>query len=94
MQRRIAQLYMTDMKDQIIVNLPKDTTFQMRINSEVKSSLEELYGKCGLTMSDAVNCFFQQSLNQCGMPIMLQENNDFVNRMLAYMERLENMEAK
>lgn len=77
------------MKEQIIVDLQKDTTFQMRINSEVKGRLEELYGKCGLTMTDAVNCFFQQSLNQGGIPIMMTENNDTVKRLLAYLEKID-----
>ena len=82
------------MKEKIIVELQKDSTFQMRINSEIKSSLEELYGKCGLTMTDAVNCFFQQSLNQGGMPIMMTTNNDSFNRLLTYLEKLSGIESQ
>ncbi len=77
------------MSEQIIVDLQKDTTFQMRINSEVKSRLEELYGKCGMTMTDAVNCFFQQSLNQGGMPIIMRESNSSFDRLLSYLEKIE-----
>ena len=81
------------MKEKIIVELQKDSTFQMRINSEIKSSLEELYGKCGLTMTDAVNCFFQQSLNQGGMPIMMTNNESF-NRLFTYLEKLSEIESQ
>ena len=82
------------MKEKIIVELQKDSTFQMRINSEIKSSLEELYGKCGLTMTDAVNCFFQQSLNQEGMPFMMTTNNDSFNRLFTYLEKLSEIESQ
>ena len=46
-----------------IVDAPKTGTFQMRINPEVKKQVESLYAKCGMTLTDAVNAFFQQSLN-------------------------------
>ena len=52
-----------------IVDAPKTGTFQMRINPEVKKQVESLYAKCGMTLTDAVNAFFQQSLNVGGLPL-------------------------
>ena len=43
-----------------IVDAPKTGTFQMRINPEVKKQVESLYAKCGMTLTDAVNAFFQE----------------------------------
>ena len=42
---------------------PKDTTFQVRINSQIKKTVEEIYAKAGMTLTDAFNTFIQQSLN-------------------------------
>ena len=53
-----------------IVDAPKTGTFQMRINPEVKKQVESLYAKCGMTLTDAVNAFFQQSLNVGGLPFI------------------------
>ena len=46
-----------------IVTSPKNAVFQIRLNQEIKSAVEELYAACGLTLTDAVNLFIQQSLN-------------------------------
>ena len=46
-----------------IVSSPKTDMFRMRINSEVRQNLEAVYAKNGLILTDAVNVFFQQSLN-------------------------------
>ncbi len=54
---------------------PKDATFQVRINSEIKRSVEEIYAKVGLTLTDAFNAFLQQSINAEGLPFLLTLNN-------------------
>lgn len=38
---------------------PKDSTFQMRINLEIKERVERIYANCGTTLTDAVNTFLQ-----------------------------------
>lgn len=58
-----------------IIEAPKTGTFQMRINPEVKKQVESLYAKCGMTLTDAVNAFFQQSLNVGGLPFLMNENS-------------------
>ena len=40
-----------------VANAPKTSTFQMRINPEIKQQVEEVYAKQGLTFTDAVNIF-------------------------------------
>ena len=34
---------------------PKDSTFQVRINSEIKRAVEDIYAKTGMTLTDAFN---------------------------------------
>ena len=46
-----------------VINAQKDDVFRIRMNSEIKSELEEVFAKNGLTLTDAVNVFFQQALN-------------------------------
>ena len=46
----------------------KDTNFNMRINKQKKTSLEDLYSKLGMTLPEAVNVFFEKSLMVGGIP--------------------------
>ncbi len=54
---------------------PKDTTFQVRINSEIKQTVEEIYAKAGMTLTDAFNTFIQQSINVEGLPFLVTQNS-------------------
>lgn len=58
-----------------IMTAPKTSTFQMRINPEVKSSLEQMYANCGMTLTDAINVFFQQSMNVGGLPFIVTQSS-------------------
>ena len=58
-----------------VATAPKTATFQMRINPEIKQELESVYAKNGLTLTDAINVFFQQSLNAGGFPFAVTEDN-------------------
>ena len=55
---------------------PKTATFQMRINPEVKQQVEDIYAQQGLTFTDAVNIFIQQSLNMGGLPFLVSPENE------------------
>lgn len=46
----------------------KDTNFNMRMNSEKKVALESLYSSLGMTLPEAVNIFFENSLLVGGLP--------------------------
>ena len=54
---------------------PKTATFQMRINPEIKQRVENVYAKQGLTLTDAINIFIQQSLNAEGLPFLASPEN-------------------
>ena len=58
-----------------IVSAPKTDMFRMRINPEIRQDLEAVFAKNGLTLTDAVNVFFQQSLNAGGFPFSLTADN-------------------
>ena len=62
-----------------VVTAPKTATFQMRINPEVKRRVEAVYASQGLSFTDAVNIFIQQSLNDNGLPFLVSpENAEFM----------------
>ena len=46
----------------------KDTNFNMRMNRKKKEALTNLYGKLGLSLPEAVNIFFENSLLVGGLP--------------------------
>lgn len=54
---------------------PKDSTFQVRINSEIKKTVEEIYARAGMTLTDAFNIFIQQSINVEGLPFLVTQNS-------------------
>ena len=62
-----------------VVSAPKTATFQMRINPEVKRRVEAVYANQGLSFTDAINIFIQQSLNDNGLPFFVSpENAEFM----------------
>ena len=58
-----------------IVSSAKTDMFRLRINPDIRNRLEDIYAKNGLTLTDAVNVFFQQSLNAGGFPFSVTEDN-------------------
>ena len=58
-----------------VMNAPKTSTFQMRINPEIKNQAEQLFQNCGMTLKDAINVFIQQSMNVGGMPFIVTQNS-------------------
>ena len=75
------------------VSAPKTATFQMRINPEVKQKAESIFAAYGLTLTDAVNIFIQQSLNTEGLPFLLSpENTEYlkaksISRLMAEIQK-------
>ena len=64
------------MKERLTVSTaPKTTTFQMRINPDIKAQVEQIYANCGMTLTDAINAFIQQSINVEGMPFLITQNS-------------------
>ena len=54
-----------------IATAPKTTTFQFRINPKIRERAESIYSDCGLTLTDAINIFIQQSINVEGLPFVV-----------------------
>ena len=70
-----------------IVTAPKTDMFRFRINPELSKQVEEVYARNGLTFTQALNIFIQQSLNAGGFPFQVSEENaEFVKAKA--MERL------
>ena len=77
------------MNAEIVSNEPKTGTFQMRINPEYKKQLEELFARCGMTLSEATNVFFQMALTTGGLPFNVNSDPKVIlsDRSVTYLER-------
>ena len=58
-----------------VTDMPKTATFQMRINPEIKRKAEDIFSQCGMSLTDAVNIFIQQSINAEGLPFFVTTNS-------------------
>jgi len=58
-----------------VTHAAKTSSFQMRINPEIKRKAEMVFAKNGLTLTEAVNIFIQQSLNADGLPFLVSKEN-------------------
>ena len=76
-----------------IVSSAKTDMFRIRINPVLRKQLEDVYGKNGLTLTDAVNVFFQQSLNAGGIPFEVNENNAEIIKAKAIARLMKELKA-
>lgn len=76
-----------------LVSLPKTDSFRIRVNPEVRRQLEAIYGRNGLTLTDAVNVFFQQSLNAGGFPFSVTDDNTQLVKAKALARLMKELEA-
>lgn len=58
-----------------ILSMPKTSSFQMRINPEIKKRAEDIYANCGMSLTDAINVFIQQSINVEGLPFLVTQDS-------------------
>lgn len=58
-----------------VTDAPKTGTFQMRISPRVKSEAERICAGCGMTLTDAINIFLQQTLNAGGLPFLVTNDS-------------------
>lgn len=72
----------------------KDTNFNMRMNKQKKTSLEDLYGSLGMTLAEAVNIFFEKSLMEGGIPFDVRVPRYNKETELAITEAREIMSGK
>ena len=76
-----------------ISSAPKTTTFQMRMNPEIKQRAEQLYASYGLNLTDAINIFIQQSLKTHGLPFLLSPENEEYMKTKALKRLMAELEA-
>ena len=76
-----------------IVSSPKTDMFRMRINPEIRQNLEAVYAKNGLSLTDAVNVFFQQSLNAGGFPFSVTAENAEMVKIKALGRLMKELDA-
>ena len=76
-----------------IVSSAETEMFRIRINPVLRKQLEDVYGKNGLTLTDAVNVFFQQSLNAGGFPFEVNENNAEIIKAKAMARLMKELKA-
>ncbi|MEG1747373.1 MAG: type II toxin-antitoxin system RelB/DinJ family antitoxin [Oscillospiraceae bacterium] len=55
--------------------MAKNSSITIRTTPETKSAIESLYAQFGITVSDAVNIFFNQSLAYNGLPFAMRLPN-------------------
>lgn len=58
-----------------VVSSPKTDMFRLRINPEVREKVEKIYENNGLSLTQAMNIFIQQSINAGGLPFAVTEDN-------------------
>ena len=53
----------------------KTDSYHFRINPQVRKEVEEVYAKSGISFTQAINIFIQQSLNAGGFPFPVTADN-------------------
>lgn len=65
----------------------KTDMFRFRINPDVRHQVETIYEKNGLSLTQAINIFIQQSINAGGFPFPVTQDNAEIIKAKA-LERL------
>lgn len=76
-----------------VMSAPKTATFQMRINPQVKDMAEQIFANCGLTLTDAINVFLQQSMNVEGLPFVVTQSSQEALRSQAIAQLMSEIKA-
>ena len=75
-----------------VISSAKTDMFRMRINPEVRQNLEAVYAKNGLTLTDAVNVFFQvtegnaELIKAKALNRLMKELNEGISDSVSYSE--------
>lgn len=71
---------------------PKSEIYHFRINPEVKKQVEAVYAKNGISFTQAINVFIQQSLNAGGFPFLVSADNAELLKAAALKKLLAELE--
>lgn len=55
--------------------MAKSSSMYIRIDPEIKSDVEAIYARYGMSITDAINVFLYQSRNVGGLPFDLRSGN-------------------
>ena len=66
-----------------VVTAPKTTTFQMRMNPEIKSEAERIYAEYGMSMTDVFNMVLQRTIIEETIPLNFPADARDAERQLA-----------
>ena len=75
-----------------VVTAPKTDSYHFRINPEVRAEAEAVYAKCGLSLTQAIHIFIQQSLNAGGFPFPVTADNAEYIRAEAMKKLMQELE--
>lgn len=76
-----------------IVSAPKTDSYHFRINPKVRADVEAVYAKSGISFTQAINIFIQQSLNAGGFPFPVTADNAEYLRAEAMKRLMRELEA-
>ena len=76
-----------------IYSAPKTDSYHFRINPKVREEVEAVYARCGLSFTQAIHIFIQQSLNSGGFPFPVTEDNAEYVRAEAMKQLMKELEA-
>lgn len=60
--------------------MAKTSYMSFRIDPDIKSDLEVIYGKYGLSITDAINIFLYTSHDVGGLPFDLRQGNELFDK--------------
>ncbi len=76
-----------------IVTAPKTDMFRFRINPDIRKQVEDVYSKNGISFTQAINIFIQQSINAGGFPFIVNEENAEFVRAKALEQLMKELDA-
>ena len=76
-----------------IVSAPKTDSYHFRINPKVRADVEAVYAKSGISFTQAINIFIQQSLNAGGFPFQVTADNAEYMRAEAMKQLMRELDA-
>lgn len=76
-----------------ILSAPRTDSFHFRINPEVRKEVEAVYAKSGISFTQAINIFIQQSLNAGGFPFPVTADNAELVRAEAMKRLMRELDA-
>jgi DNA-damage-inducible protein J len=76
-----------------ILSAPKTDSYHFRINPEVRKEVEAVFAKSGISFTQAIHIFIQQSLNAGGFPFPVTADNAEFIRAEAMKRLMSELEA-